>query len=215
MRKVLTFISIVFVYVLAIMPVALANPNASQLNIPFRNIGPVQTGGRVTAVAGLPGNYNVYYVGAAGGGLWKTTDGGQSWQGIFTHGPSASIGAIAISPRNHKILWVGTGETTLRNGSIDGHGLFRSDDGGKNWKLMGFEQAGQIGSISINPDNPSDLLLGVMGHQWGPDSMRGVFRSVDGGKTWKKVLYVNDLTGSPQVIRDPKNPKILLAVMWD
>lgn len=187
----------------------------SQINLPFRDIGPVQTGGRVTAVLGIPGDYNTYYLGAAGGGLWKTTDGGQKWTGIFTHGPSSSIGAIAVDPHDADVIWVGTGETTLRNGSIDGHGLFRSPDGGKTWQLMGFAHSGQIGSILINPKNSNDILLGVMGHQWGANEDRGIFRSEDGGKTWQKVLYVNSFTGCPKIERDPKNPQILFAAMWE
>ncbi len=191
-----------------------AVPSRAQIDLPFRDIGPAETGGRVTAVAGIPGNYNVYYVGSAGGGLWKTTDGGQRWTGIFTHGPSASIGSVAVDPQNSNVIWVGTGENTLRNGAIDGHGLFRSDDGGKTWKLMGFAEAGQIVTISINSTNPNDVLVGVMGHQWGPNEDRGIFRTEDGGATWTKVLYVNSLTGCSTIARDPKNPQILFAAMW-
>lgn len=186
-----------------------------QVNISFRDIGPSETGGRVTAIVGIPGSYNTYYIGAAGGGLWKTTDGGQKWEGIFTHGPSGSIGAIAVDPHNSQVVWVGTGETTLRNGSIDGHGIFLSADGGKTWKLMGFAESGQIGSISIDPNDSNDVLVGVMGHQWGPNEDRGIFRTEDGGATWKKVLFVNTFTGCPKIERDSKDPSILFAAMWE
>lgn len=198
-----------------VLCVCLTAVNArGQINLPFRNIGPSQTGGRVTTLTGIPGNYLTYYIGAAGGGLWKTTDDGQHWTGIFTHGPSASIGSVAVDPKNLDVIWVGTGENSLRNGAIDGHGLFRSDDGGKTWKLMGFADAGQIVTLSINPDNPNDVLVGIMGHQWGPNENRGIFRTEDGGATWTKVLYVNSLTGCSNIARDPENPEILFAAMW-
>lgn len=184
------------------------------ISLPFRNIGPAQTGGRVTAVAGLPGNYNVYYVGSAGGGLWKTVNGGDSWTALFAHGPSPSIGSIAISPKNPRVLWLGTGETDMRNGSIEGAGLFESHNGGTTWHAMGFANAGQISSISVDPEDPQVVVVGVLGHQAGPNTERGVFRTNNGGRSWKKVLYVNSSTGCIQVLRVPGHPNILFAAMW-
>jgi photosystem II stability/assembly factor-like uncharacterized protein len=208
-----------FILPLVLIPMFLAaGPAGAQrgapLDIPFRNIGPAISGGRVTAVAGLPGNYNVYYVGTAGGGLWKTVNGGDSWQAIFQHGPSGSIGGIEISPKDSNVIWLGTGETDLRNGAIDGDGLFRSINGGKSWQEMGFADTGQIGSITVDPDDPNAVVVGVLGHISGASSERGVFQTSDGGRTWKKVLYVNSTTGCIQLVRVPGNPKILFAAMF-
>lgn len=193
---------------------ALAQSNGVQLNLPFRNIGPAITGGKATAVAGVPGNYNVYYVGLGGGGLWKTVNGGASWQPIFEHGPSSSIGTIELSPKNPQVVWLGTGEIDLRNGAIGGRGLFLSTNGGKTWQAKGFTNAGQIASVNVDPDNPNVVLAGVMGQVSRPNQERGVFRTTDGGKTWKKVLYINSTTGCIQVVRVPGHPKTLFAAMW-
>lgn len=193
---------------------ALAQVGAPALDIPFRNIGPAISGGRVTAVAGLPGNYNVYYLGTAGGGLWKTVNGGDSFDPIFEHGPSGSIGAIEILPEDPQTIWLGTGESDLRNHAIDGDGLFRSNDGGKTWQDMGFRHTGQIASITVDPDDRNVVLVGILGHTTGANTERGVFRTTDGGKTWKKVLYVNSTTGCIQIVRVPGSPKILFAAMF-
>jgi photosystem II stability/assembly factor-like uncharacterized protein len=210
-----------FIFLLASLPTwcfgamaAHAQSGGPGLDVPFRNVGPPQTGGRVTALAGLPGNYNVYYVGTAGGGLWKTVNGGDSWDPIFEHGPSGSIGAIELSPANPQVIWLGTGETDLRNGAIDGDGLFRSMDGGKSWQEMGFANTGQIGAISVDPRDPNVVVVGVLGHISGPNQQRGVFRSTDGGKTWSKVLYVDATTGCIQIVRVPGSPKTLFAAMF-
>ena len=191
-----------------------ARPAGPALDIPFRNVGPAISGGRVTAVAGIPGNYNVYYLGSAGGGLWKTVNGGDSWEPLFQHGPSGSIGAIELSPKDAQTLWLGTGESDLRNHAIDGDGLFRSSDGGKTWQEMGFRHTGQIASITVDPDDPNIVLVGILGHTTGPNAQRGVFRTSDGGRTWKKVLYVNSTTGCIQIVRVPGSPKVLFAAMF-
>lgn len=198
---------------LAAIPVQ-AQPGGPALDIPFRNVGPAISGGRVTAVAGIPGNYNVYYLGSAGGGLWKTVNGGDSWDALFQHGPSGSIGAIELSPKDPQTIWLGTGESDLRNHAIDGDGLFRSSDGGKTWQEMGFRHTGQIASISVDPDDPNVVLVGILGHTTGANAERGVFRSGDGGRTWKKVLYANSTTGCIQIVRVPGSPKVLFAAMF-
>lgn len=198
---------------LAAIP-ARARLGGPALDIPFRNIGPAISGGRVTAVAGLPGNYNVYYLGTAGGGLWKTVNGGDSWDPIFEHGPSSSIGSIEISPKDPQTIWLGTGESDLRNHAIDGDGLFRSKDGGKTWQEMGLRHTGQIASITVDPEDPGVVLVGVLGHTTGPNTERGVFRTSDGGRTWKKVLYVNSTTGCIQIVRVPGSPRVLFAAMF-
>jgi photosystem II stability/assembly factor-like uncharacterized protein len=179
----------------------------------FRDLGPALAGGRVTAVAGIPGNSNVYYVGAAGGGVFKTTDGGITWKAIFPEG-SSSIGAIAIAPSNPNYVWVGTGEANMRNDVIDGDGVYFSSNAGHSWRFMGLRDTQHIGSIIIDPANPEILFVGALGHAWGPNAERGVFRSTDGGKTWKKVLFVNDSTGAADLAMEPGNPRVLFAAMW-
>jgi photosystem II stability/assembly factor-like uncharacterized protein len=198
---------------LAAIP-AQAQLGGPALDIPFRNIGPAISGGRVTAVAGLPGNYNVYYLGTAGGGLWKTVNGGDSWDPIFEHGPSSSIGSMEISPKDPQTIWLGTGESDLRNHAIDGDGLFRSKDGGMTWQEMGLRHTGQIASITVDPDDRNVVLVGVLGHTTGANTERGIFRTDDGGGTWKKVLYVNSTTGCIQIVRVPGSPKVLFAAMF-
>ena len=184
-------------------------------NMKFRNLGPAAGGGRVAAVAGIPGNANVYYVGAAAGGVWKTTDAGLTWKAIFEKQPTASIGAIALAPSNPNLVWVGTGESNPRNDVVTGKGVYFSPDAGASWKFMGLENAGQISQIVVHPTNSDIVYVGVLGHVWGPNVDRGVFRTLDGGKTWQKVLYVGDTTGASDLVMDPSNPMVLFAGMWE
>ncbi len=184
-------------------------------NMKFRNLGPAAGGGRVAAVAGISGNANVYYVGAAAGGVWKTTDAGLTWKAIFEKQPTASIGAIALAPSNPNLVWVGTGESNPRNDVVTGKGVYFSPDAGASWKFMGLENAGQISQIVVHPTNPDIVYVGVLGHVWGPNPDRGVFRTMDGGKTWLKVLYVGDTTGASDLVMDPSNPMVLFAGMWE
>ncbi|HEY6969581.1 MAG TPA: hypothetical protein VJA94_10280 [Candidatus Angelobacter sp.] len=183
-------------------------------SIKFRNIGPAVGGGRVTAVAGIPGKPNVYYAGAGGGGVWMTQDGGLSWKPIFEKQATASIGAIALAPSNPNLLWVGTGESNLRNDVITGRGVYFSPDAGTTWNFMGLKDAGQISNIVIDPRDPNIVFVGVLGHAWGPNTDRGVFRTTDGGKNWQKVLYVDETTGVSSLIMDPSNPMVLFAGFW-
>jgi photosystem II stability/assembly factor-like uncharacterized protein len=184
-------------------------------NLKFRNLGPAVAGGRVTAVVGIPGDPNIYYVGGAAGGLFKTTDGGITWNAIFTKQSTASIGAIALAPLNPNLVWVGTGEANIRNDVIDGDGVFFSPDAGHTWKFMGLKDAGQISSIIVDPKDSSIVYVGVLGHAWAPNLERGVFRTTDGGKTWKKVLFVSDDSGVSSLIMQPGNPMVLFAGMWE
>ncbi|MHB8526843.1 MAG: WD40/YVTN/BNR-like repeat-containing protein [Candidatus Acidiferrales bacterium] len=182
-------------------------------NLHFRNLGPAVAGGRVTAVVGIPGNPHIYYVGTAAGGIFKSADGGVSWLPIFQHAPVSSIGALAVAPSNPNLVWVGTGEGNLRNDVITGRGVYFSPDGGRTWRDAGLDDAGQISSVVINPTNPDIVLVGVVGDAWGPSAERGVFRTTDGGRTWRKVLYVNDTTGASDMAMDPQNPLIVYAGM--
>ncbi|HYW75169.1 MAG TPA: hypothetical protein VFA48_00880 [Gammaproteobacteria bacterium] len=180
----------------------------------FRNIGPAVAGGRVTSVAGIPGNPNVYYVGTAGGGVWKSTNGGNSWTQLLAHADTSSIGDVAVAPSNPNLIWVGTGEANVRSDTITGAGVYFSPDAGKTWKFMGLKDTGQISRIVIDPKNPDIVFVAALGNPWKPNSERGVYRTTNGGKTWKKVLYVNDKTGASDLIMEPGNPKILFAGMW-
>src|ERR1700752_4664430 len=144
-------------------------------NLKFRNLGPSVGGGRGAAVVGVPGDRNVYYVGAGAGGVWKTTDGGDSWEAVFKDQPTASIGAIALAPSNPNVVWVGTGEGNPRNDVVDGRGVFMSPDAGKSWQFMGLGDVGQITRIVIDPLDPNVVLVGALGHVWAPNAERGVF----------------------------------------
>jgi photosystem II stability/assembly factor-like uncharacterized protein len=183
-------------------------------NMKFRNLGPAVGGGRVSAVVGVPGKPNVYYVGAGGGGVFMTQDGGLSWKPIFEKEATASIGAIALAPSNPSLIWVGTGEKNPRNDLITGKGVYFSPDAGATWKFMGLKDAGQISNIEIDPRDPNTVFVAVLGHVWGPNADRGVFRTTDGGKTWQKVLYVDEDTGASSLVMDPGNPMVLFAGMW-
>jgi photosystem II stability/assembly factor-like uncharacterized protein len=184
-----------------------------QRGFQFRNLGPAAGGGRITALVGIPGNPNVIYVGSCSGGVWKTVDGGISFKPIFEEYP-ASIGAIAIAPSNPNLVWVGTGEANPRNNVMDGHGIYFSSDGGASWRRMGLADAGQISRIVIDPGDPNTVYAAVLGSVWKPNADRGVFRTTDGGETWKKVLYVDDQTGASDLAMQPGNSRVLIAGMW-
>ena len=179
----------------------------------FRNIGPAAGGGRITAIAGIPGDPNVIYLGSASGGVFKTTDNGGSWKPIFDKYPG-SIGSIAIAPTNPNLVWVGTGESNPRNNMIDGHGVYFSPDAGASWRFMGLGDAGQISKVLIDPRDPNTVFVAVLGNVWKPNATRGVFRTTDGGASWKKILFVDDQTGASDLVMQPGNPMVLLAGMW-
>jgi len=178
----------------------------------YRFIGP--TGNRITSVAGIPGQPNIYYVGAASGGIWKTTDGGVHWDPIFDSQPVSSIGALAIAPSNPSIVWAGTGEPWIRSHISVGQGVYKSTDAGKTWTLMGLEKTGRISRVVIDPKNPDVVLVAALGHAYGPQPERGVFRTTDGGKTWQRVLFTDENSGCAHLEMDPNDPKILFAGMW-
>jgi photosystem II stability/assembly factor-like uncharacterized protein len=184
-------------------------------NLKFRDLGPASAGGRVTSVVGVPGNPSIYYVGAAGGGVFKSVDGGLTWKAIFEHEGSASIGAIALAPSNPNFLWVGTGEGNIRNDLVDGDGIYFSPDAGNSWKFMGLGDTQHISAIAVDPSDPNTVFVGAMGHAWAPNAERGVFKTTDGGKTWEKVLFVNDTTGVSDLTLDGANGKVIFAGMWE
>ncbi len=180
----------------------------------FRDIGPAIAGGRVSTVVGVPHDPLVYYVGAAGGGVWKTTDGGNTWHPILTHADTSSIGAIALAPSDPNLVWVGTGEPNPRNDMITGAGLYYSPDAGQTWKFMGFRHAGQIASIIVNPDNSQAVFVCALGNVWKPGGPRGLYRTTNGGRSWTRVLSGNADTGCDSVAFEPGNPQVMLAATW-
>ncbi|MCC7506306.1 MAG: hypothetical protein IT259_13445 [Saprospiraceae bacterium] len=183
--------------------------------VPIRSIGPGAMSGRITAIAVDPERPDVIYAGAASGGVWRSTSGGTNWEPIFDGAPTQSVGALAINPNNPDEIWVGTGEGNPRNSQNFGAGIFKSIDGGKTWKSMGLENTHTIHRIVIHRDNPQVVFAASLGSAWGPNADRGVFKSTDGGQTWRKVLYVNDLTGCADLVTDPSNPNKLFAAMWE
>src|SRR5215831_8100615 len=172
----------------------------------FRYIGPV--GNRATAVAGIPGNAGVYYVGAASGGIFKSTDGGIHWDPIFDDQTVSSVGSLAIAASDPNVVWAGTGETFIRSHISVGSGIYKSLDAGKTWAMMGLDKTGRIGNVVIDPRNPDIVLACALGHAYGPQPDRGVFRTTDGGKTWEKVLFVDENTGCSDMGMDPNNSRI-------
>ena len=189
------------------------SPGGPLQNLKFRNLGPAAGGGRITAIAGIPGDPNIIYLGSCSGGVFKTVDNGLSWKAVFEKEPP-SIGAIAIAPSNPSLVWVGTGEANPRNNVIDGHGVYFSADAGASWKFMGLPDAGQIARILIDPNDANTVYVAVLGNLWKSSADRGVFRTQDGGQTWKKVLFVDDQTGASDIAMQPGNSKVLLAGMW-
>lgn len=180
-----------------------------------RQIGPALMSGRFTDLEGHPTNSKIIYAGAAGGGVWQSTNGGVSFQSIFDD-HTQSIGAIAVDPQKpDQVIWIGTGECWPRNSVSVGDGIYKSTDGGKNWKNMGLETSERISSILIHPDNSDEIYVGVLGALWGDSEDRGVYKSTDGGQTWEKTFYINATTGCADLTMDPTNPDILYASFWE
>ena len=179
----------------------------------WRLIGPFR-GGRVVAVTGIPGNATTFYFGAVAGGVWKTTDAGQTWKPEFQHQAVSSIGAIAVAPSDPNIVYAGTGEADIRGDISYGDGVYKSIDGGKTWRHLGLTRTQRIGALIVDPKNARRLFVAALGDVFGPSTHRGLYRSLDGGRTWQKVLYVNNRTGAIDVVFDPDNAHILYAAMW-
>ena len=179
----------------------------------WRQIGPFR-GGRALTIEGVPGEPDTYYFGAVAGGVWKTTDGGANWKPLFDKEPISSIGAIAIAPSDHNVIYAGTGEAAIRGNTSYGTGVFKSIDAGKTWQNAGLKDSRQIGALIVDPRNADVVLVAALGHAFGPNQERGIFRTTDGGKTWTKVLSKDENTGGIDVVFDPHNPNIVFASLW-
>ncbi|MBA2329134.1 MAG: glycosyl hydrolase, partial [Flavisolibacter sp.] len=180
----------------------------------YRLVGPFR-GGRSAAVAGSYTNKNTFYFGATGGGVWKTTDAGSNWKNISDKYFGGSIGAVAVAPSDENVIYVGEGENTMRGNVSEGlGGMWRSEDGGRSWKNNGLKDGRHIIRIVIHPRNPDIVWAAVMGHLFGPNEMRGIYKTTDGGKTWKRTLYVNNQTGASDLVMEPGNPEVMYAGTW-
>ncbi len=184
-------------------------------NMKPRNIGPGGMSGRVTSIDVVESNPDIMYVGTASGGVWKSTSGGIKWEPIFDKEVTASIGAVAIQQSNPSVIWAGTGEGNPRNSLNGGYGIYKSLDGGKNWMAMGLEKTRHIHRIIIDPTNPNTVYIGAIGSPWGEHKERGVYKTTDGGKTWKQILFNNIKTGVADMVMDPSNPNKLMVAMWE
>jgi photosystem II stability/assembly factor-like uncharacterized protein len=195
---------------------ATSTPQKLMSKLQWRSIGPF-IGGRVVAVTGVPGQPDLFYFGGVEGGVWRSTNYGVSWENITDGkipGTATSIGAIAVAPSNPKIIYFGTGESDIRGDFDTGVGIFKSTDAGETWKYAGLSETHQISSLAIDPRNPNIVYATSMGHVFAPNSERGVYKTTDGGKTWSKILYVDDKTGANNIVMDPRNPSVLYATMW-
>ncbi|HYL34311.1 MAG TPA: glycoside hydrolase [Bryobacteraceae bacterium] len=179
----------------------------------WRMIGPFRAG-RTVAAAGIPSQPNVFYVAANNGGVWKTDDAGRTWRPIFDGQPTGSVGALAIAPSDPSIIYLGSGEGLQRPDLSVGDGIYKSTDGGKTWRRLGLREGQQIPAILVDPRDPNRVFVAVLGHPYGPNAERGVFRSTDGGETWQKVLYKDENTGAVDLAFDPTNPRTVYAVLW-
>ena len=178
----------------------------------FRHIGPI--GNRVTCAVGVPGNDMIYFAGAATGGIWKTSDAGLNWKPVFDDKPVHAIGALAIAPSDVQVMFAGTGESFIRSNVSIGNGVWKSTDAGETWQHVGLDNTGRISRIIIHPTNPDVVYVCAVGHGYAPQKERGVYKSIDGGKTWKQVLFVDENTGASDLVMDPSNPRVLFAGMW-
>lgn len=210
---------------LAVLPAALVLPApvaggdsvvqaAHTQDLRYRLIGPFRASRTVGGV-GIPTQPNVFFVGVNNGGVWKTDDYGRTWQPIFDDAPTGSVGDLAVSPSHPNVIYVGTGEGLHRPDLAVGDGIFKSTDGGETWEHVGLDDVQQVGRLIVHPTNPDIVFVAGLGHPYGPNEERGVFRSTDGGESWEKVLYIDHNTGAIQVEFDPTNPEILFADMWE
>ena len=227
MKNIFAYLLLAFLFTLGISTSSWAQKNQSKTKtihqeipvsklggLEWRMVGPFR-GGRSATVTGVIGHRNLYYMGTAGGGVWKTTDGGQTWENISDGFYGGSIGAIAVSVSDPNIIYVGEGEETVRGNVSSGRGLWKSTNAGKTWQSIGLKQSEHIGRIRIHPTNPNMVYVAAMGNLWKPNAQRGVFRSKNGGETWEKILFESDRAGAVDLLLDPNNPRIIYANTWE
>jgi photosystem II stability/assembly factor-like uncharacterized protein len=212
-RFVLGIIVLVSAAALRAQPASRVDPSLYS-GLRWRSIGPFRAG-RVNGVAGVPGQPNLFYAGSVGGGVWKTTNSGRTWFPIFDSQPIASIGAVAVAPSNSDIVYVGSGEADMRSQISYGNGMYRSSDAGKTWSHVGLDNTRQIGKILIDPRDPNVVLVAALGHVYGPNPDRGVFKSRDGGRTWQKVLFKSNDIGAIDLAFDPTDSQTVYASLWN
>ncbi len=203
------------------LAVALSAPLAAQIDpgmlagMKARSIGPAAMSGRVADVVGVESNPEILYAASASGGVWKSVNGGLTWFPIFDDQPIASTGAVSVFQPNPDIVWVGSGEGNPRNSVSVGNGIYKSLDAGNTWTHLGLEKTEHIHRVVLHPSDPDVAYVAALGKLWGENAERGVFKTTDGGKTWKKVLYVDERTGAAELVMDPANPNKLFAGMWE
>jgi photosystem II stability/assembly factor-like uncharacterized protein len=214
LRSAVSLLSIFFSLIVVLPSFAQqVDPSAYQ-ELRWRMIGPFR-GGRTRAAAGVPSQPNVFYIGVCNGGVWKSTDYGRTWNPIFDDQPTGSIGAIAVAPSDPNIIYVGSGEGLQRPDLSTGDGMYKSTDAGKSWTHLGLRDGQQIPQIAVDPHNPNRLFVAVLGHPYGPNAERGIFRSTDGGQSFQKVLFKDENTGGDDVALDPRNPDTVYATLWE
>ena len=212
-------ISIMKLIAIAVFSLSFLIVNAQTFDAKFYNsmqwrcIGP-HRGSRTVGAVGVPSQPNVFYIGVNNGGVWKTNDFGRTWKPIFDDQPTGSVGDVVVAPSNPNVIYVGSGEGLQRPDLCVGDGIYKSTDGGKTWTNTGLKDAQQIGGLAIDPTNENRVFVAALGHPYGANEERGVYRTIDGGKTWEKVLYKDENTGAIQVTIDPNNPNIIYADMW-
>ncbi|MDE2480694.1 MAG: hypothetical protein KGN02_00715 [bacterium] len=195
-------------------PIAASAAGAPYDHLQWRSIGPATAGGRVASVAGTPQDTKLYYIGTAGGGVWKSDNGAATWQPVFVGQAVSAIGAVAIDPTNENVVWAGTGEANPRNDVTYGDGLYKTTDGAKHWKRVGLDGVWSISRIAVDPKNPQHVVVAAFGDPFKDSQNRGVYVTFDGGKTFKKTLYVGPMTGASDLAMDPQNPNVIYAGMW-
>ncbi len=209
-----SIVAAVFVLIPAMVLAQTVDPHWAAEALRFRFLGP-QNGNRIASVAGVPGDPSTYYAGAASGGIWKSTDGGNRFTAIFDDQPVTAIGALAVAPSDPSTVWAGTGEAwAIRDSDVTGNGVYKSTDAGKNWKHVGLDETGRIGRIVVNPSNPDNVFVCALGRLTGPQQERGVFRTNDGGQHWDRVLFADANTGCSGLAMDARNSRVLFAGMW-
>src|ERR1700729_1705131 len=204
-----------------LLPIAGASAIAAETNLQaitqdlsWRLVGPFR-GGRTRAITGVPGEPHTFLAGAVNGGVWKSDDYGRTWTPLFDSQPTQSIGAIAVAPSDPNVIYVASGEGLQRPDLSVGNGIYKSTDAGKTWTHLGLRDGQQIPALAVDPRNPDRLFAAVLGHPYGPNQERGVFRSTDGGQNWDKALYVDENTGASDIAMDPSNPNVLYASLWE